>query len=1029
MGIAVNDFRPIPIGGDKSFIHCAVECLRYSGRAAGLDSTQADHLPMVVIAGMVQVVESDLKLVTSISQLDVDMIRIACRTLARVAAAQVALGQNGINSTTVSAAQLTFISNSIKDVEQQVTALDDRKVAPPAFNLVADEKLAMVCEFPLFGRLRRDFDVEVLAGDAPIVPIIRPVEMTLVPDRVSDFQEVATAMRNALNLCVLLANQRTVVRNSYTLRVCMLEHLFVRVIPLPLPITHRDRDTQCFWHAQPMRFETQADILRLLDMLSQHFATASLSVKSTRSGDAVRMVTLACMATVCDAALRKVACDIPSQSSLHYSGHAKGPVQPFGFDLGTFEEESEYLKLSTPESAVARTQVLNYFYQLKKVIPPDHMLFSFENMECSVTDKKFIDQICVQVGFEREVELEYLSGSDGIFLDHYPEIGFFRNLVFIFKLVLVSTSDRLPELKQWTPKDARLSWSSRENKYVVQGYGRSLDCSQEPLSVEEQQVTQKVKRRGALARLFRVLGYGDKKPRSTPSQANPSILLGERVDTEDDILHIRNLPDFDGALGAKDCELMLQYLTAPYMRIPLLLNFFSNEVRLKALRNKDLQEVLDAAMFEPGQWKSDHDVAQPSQIPAADRDHLCTPVGLLFNEVIMSPNVILVAILQMLERVADMDSGKYSELGAAILYVTRLAIRVEGYLLFLVRNRRFHTTQNATDRIAYNGAYQEARVRGLNCGEDVIFEALACQKKVRMLLEEKMFKVLARWIKKSKKDGKFGQACMLHAHLAFIHRNVEPEELSPRVVFTVLASQIFLFNYYKYDLDIEHKEGSSATKKSRSDLEDIKGDLVVPQVELFDMFQRCRRMIYNWLVANANDRNQVMDAIVQMVEEGQRKHVAKESICTHFNWVTIEQAGLNFAGRFVPDIEHDEEKFLRNLSDATKHSFEEWLRETTTLSVNTEINIQLGEFTVKKNITKPLDDVMTSEEEFSAAFSSLKINDIIQCADVKNTTHRNWVRLVGLGYDLQLWSADKRRPTPPVKNSYGNCTAQWIKVC
>jgi hypothetical protein len=259
------------------------------------------------------------------------------------------------------------------------------------------------------------------------------------------------------------------------------------------------------------------------------------------------------------------------------------------------------------------------------------------------------------------------------------------------------------------------------------------------------------------------------------------IHIGERVDTEDDILHIRNLPDFDGTLGARDCELMLQYLIAPYMRIPLLLNFFSNEIRLKALRNKDLQEVLDAAMFEPGQWKSEYYVPVPSQIPAPNRDHLCTPVGLLFNEIVMSPNVILAAILQMLERVVDMDSGKYSELGDAILYVTRLAIRVEGYLLFLVRNKRFHSAQNSSETIIYNGAYQEADVRGLRCGEEVITEALICQEKIRALLEDKMFKIIARWIKKSKKEGKFGQACMLHAHLAFIHRNVEPENLSPRV--------------------------------------------------------------------------------------------------------------------------------------------------------------------------------------------------------------------------------------------------------
>jgi hypothetical protein len=70
---------------------------------------------------------------------------------------------------------------------------------------------------------------------------------------------------------------------------------------------------------------------------------------------------------------------------------------------------------------------------------------------------------------------------------------------------------------------------------------------------------------------------------------------------------------------------------------------------------------------------------------------------------------------------------------------------------------------------------------------------------------------------------------------------------------------------------------------------------------------------------------------------------------------------------------------------------------------------------------------MTEKDEFQAAFSSLKINDIIQCADVKNTTNRKWVRLVGLGYDLQLWSPDMRRPTPPVKTTYDQCATQWIK--
>ena len=76
------------------------------------------------------------------------------------------------------------------------------------------------------------------------------------------------------------------------------------------------------------------------------------------------------------------------------------------------------------------------------------------------------------------------------------------------------------------------------------------------------------------------------------------------MDTEDDILHIRDLPTFDGTLGAKDVELLLQYLTAPYIRIPLVLNFFSVESRLKSLRNVEIQEILDAALFEPGMYIS-----------------------------------------------------------------------------------------------------------------------------------------------------------------------------------------------------------------------------------------------------------------------------------------------------------------------------------------------------------------------------------------------------------------------------------------
>jgi hypothetical protein len=55
-----------------------------------------------------------------------------------------------------------------------------------------------------------------------------------------------------------------------------------------------------------------------MGLLCRHFVSASLSLKVTRSFDAVRMLTMACMATVADVVMRVEACDTPSICSLHY---------------------------------------------------------------------------------------------------------------------------------------------------------------------------------------------------------------------------------------------------------------------------------------------------------------------------------------------------------------------------------------------------------------------------------------------------------------------------------------------------------------------------------------------------------------------------------------------------------------------------------------------------------------------------------------------------------------------------------------
>ena len=53
----------------------------------------------------------------------------------------------------------------------------------------------------------------------------------------------------------------------------------------------------------------------------------------------------------------------------------------------------------------------------------------------------------------------YLTGQLPEIIDNYPEVKTFRDLIFLFKLLMVPTATGLPELKCWHPRDADLTWN------------------------------------------------------------------------------------------------------------------------------------------------------------------------------------------------------------------------------------------------------------------------------------------------------------------------------------------------------------------------------------------------------------------------------------------------------------------------------------------------------------------------------------------------------------------------------------------
>ena len=174
-------------------------------------------------------------------------------------------------------------------------------------------------------------------------------------------------------------------------------------------------------------------------MLCRQYSAVSLSLNVTRSFDAVRMLILACMACIADAVIRMVACDRPSKFSLHYAGDVDGPVFPFGFDMGYYSLESEHACFTEPELTIKRTQLLDYFFQQRKTLRDDHIIFKFEEgMDLQPGDCSLLNQLALSTGYKREsqepeVLMRMLSGEDREILDYFPELGFFRDIVFYFK--------------------------------------------------------------------------------------------------------------------------------------------------------------------------------------------------------------------------------------------------------------------------------------------------------------------------------------------------------------------------------------------------------------------------------------------------------------------------------------------------------------------------------------------------------------------------------------------------------------------
>lgn len=76
-----------------------------------------------------------------------------------------------------------------------------------------------------------------------------------------------------------------------------------------------------------------------------------------------------------------------------------------------------------------------------------------------------------------QVHFAILAGQQTEILDDFPEFGFYRDIVFMFKFMMTPSCEALPDIQRWTQKVLVL------NLFPVGDLGMVLGC---PLALELQ---------------------------------------------------------------------------------------------------------------------------------------------------------------------------------------------------------------------------------------------------------------------------------------------------------------------------------------------------------------------------------------------------------------------------------------------------------------------------------------------------------------------------------------------------------------
>lgn len=476
-------------------------------------------------------------------------------------------------------------------------------------------------------------------------------------------------------------------------------------------------------------------------------------------------------------------------------------------------------------------------------------------------------------------------------------------------------------------------------------------------------------------------------------------------------------------LSQRDSELLLCFLTVPYIRMPLVLQFFSSADRIHKLCSHKLRGILDAVLFEPQTCLEAHATdVEPVVVPTQHPNLLASPYGLLLNELVHSPAEAIRCIVALLNSGLDLDTGQVCDIDAydfntavdIILYVARLGSRVDNYLSFLL------------DYIDNPADCTNGPLRGVRVDANGVRALRAGQLALRDMLRNKYSEVLEDYLKKLHMetemypedeglvDRNTRLACDLHAHKLLIHRNhlhhsamhgarlTSAPGLETQAASNLLASFIFLTTRHTFGKVVR-----------------AMGQLLVPETDLYEVLSSTRRSLIVWCAARRqNSLDWVMQISLQVSTSSTGSLRASADVVDQQNrWSRI--VGPRSCGRFVvssvrticfDDRGGSHADGIPGGSGGTDGGGHELRRQHSAGSpfadvpesaeYGVEMDLQLGQMTLRSRHLSALPPTIAGHADVVELFGDATI----QASTIETAQHRAKYHLVGLGHEVHNWS-------------------------